>query len=182
METKEAVIREIREELYHKRGQGWFRISTGSMRPIIEPGEKVLVRKITSAAAKRGDIVLYRACGDHIAHRLVGFLTREGEALFLAKGDAGSVPEEVAPDAVCGKVIAIEKHDGRQLRLDSFRGRLIDGYLRWKNCRFRRLGAMAALCAERIRPTPAFPFLRFVYRLVRLPAAALQAVFFKILL
>ena len=182
MQTKEEVIREFREELYQKRGQGWFRIATGSMRPIIEPGEKVLVRKITLAAAKLGDIVLYRSGEDYITHRLVGFPTREGKIFYLAKGDAGSVPEELAPDAVCGKVIVIEKYGGRKLRLDSFRGRIVNGYLGWKNCRFCRLGATVDLYKERMRPNRAFPFLRFVYRVVRLPITTLQAVFFKIFL
>lgn len=173
MQTKEDVIREIREELYQKQGQGWFRVATGSMRPIIEPGEKVLVQKITAAAAKRGDIVLYRSGENYITHRLVGFVTREGQALFLAKGDAGSVPEDLAPEAVCGKVIVIEKHGGRRLRLDSLRGRIVNGYLGWKNCRFRRPGATI---------DPAFPFLRFVYCLARRPAAVVQGFFFKIFL
>jgi len=182
MRTKEDVIREIREELYHKQGQGWFRVATGSMRPIIEPGDKVLVRSIAPAAAKSGDILLYRSGEDYVTHRLVGFMTREGKTLFLTKGDAGSVPEEVAPEAVRGKVIVIEKHGGKLLRLDSLRGRVVDGYLGWKNCRFRRLGAAAELYKERLRPNPVFPLLRFVYRLVRLPAAALQAGFYKIFL
>ncbi len=182
MPTKDDAIREIREELFQKQGQGWFRVSTGSMRPIIEPGEKVLVQKISAAAARRGEIVLYRSGKDYITHRLVGALTREGKSFFLAKGDAGSVPEELAPEAVCGRVVVIEKHGGRKLKLDSLRGRIVDGYLCWKNCRFSRLGASLDMFKERLRPNPAFPFLQFVYRLARLPAAALQAVFFKIFL
>lgn len=182
MRTKEDAIREIREELYQKQGQGWFRVKTGSMRPIIEPGEKVLVRKITAAAAKRGDIVLYRSGADYITHRLVGFKTQEGRALFLVKGDACPVPEDLAPEAVRGKVIVIEKNGGRKLRLDSLRGRIVNGYLGWKNCRFRRLGAAIDLYQEQMRPNPVFPFLRFAYRLARLPAAALQGFFFKIFL
>lgn len=182
MQTEENAIREIREELYQKQGQGWFRISTGSMRLIIAPGEKVLVRKIIPAAAKLGDIILYRSGEDYITHRLVGFLTREGTVHVLAKGDASSVPEELAPEAVCGKVVLIEKKGGRIFRLDSLRGGIVNGYLGWKNCRFRRLAATADLYRERLRPNPAYPFLRFIYRLVRFPAVALQAMFFKIFL
>lgn len=182
MQTKEDVIREIRAELYQRQGQGWFRVATGSMRPIIEPGENVLVKHIAAAAARKGDILLYRSGGDYVTHRLVGFLARGGEEVLLAKGDAGTVPEELAPADVCGRVVAIEKSGGRTLRLDSVRGRIVNGYLGWKHCRFHRLRAALDDCRERLRPNPAFPYLRFVYRVARLPAAAARGIFFKIFL
>lgn len=182
MQTKDDAVRDLREELFRKQGRGWFRVATGSMRPIIEPGEKVLVEQIAPAAARRGDIVLYREGRDYVTHRLVGFLTRGGKDLFLVKGDAGSVPEELAPEAVCGRVTLVEKRGGGQLLLDSVRGRVVDGFLGWKNCRFSRPAAALDRWKERARPHPAFPLLRFAYRLLRFPAAALQRVFLRIFL
>lgn len=177
MRRKAAAIHEIREEVFQRRGLAWFRIPTGSMRPLIEPGELALAQWIGAGEARVGDIVLYRegvgrsaGAGDvWVAHRLVGVATRDGREFFLVKGDAGSVPEELAPEAVRGRVIVVEKAGGRTLRLGSVRGRIVDGYLKWKNCRERGPGASS----------PAACFLR---RVARAPAAALQAALFRIFL
>jgi len=83
-------------------------IATGSMEPLIKPGDVILVKKINGQEAQIGDIIQYRLDEVYVAHRVVAVVKGKGE-LFQTKGDNNSSADSqyVEPGQIKGKVIHI---------------------------------------------------------------------------
>ena len=83
-----------------------FAVGSGSMEPVLKPGDLVIVRKACLDSIGVGDIVAYRSPenGVVVVHRVVAV---DGDAL-VTKGDANSEPDpfRVTGDMVLGKVVA----------------------------------------------------------------------------
>ncbi len=92
-----------------------FRAPGHSMSPLIRSNEMLVVQPIDPRAARKGDILLYRAADRLTAHRLVGFVQgREGATpQLILKSDVWlSTDERVLPAQVLGKVVAVERKSG----------------------------------------------------------------------
>ncbi len=85
-------------------------IVTGSMEPVIKPGDIVLVKKIAGEEAVVGDVIqFYEPEGKlNITHRVMA-INQEGTRLLETKGDNNAVPDStpVAMEQVKGKVIRV---------------------------------------------------------------------------
>ena len=83
-------------------------IVTGSMEPIIKPGDIVLVKKIDGQDVKINDIIVYRAEKINITHRVIK-IENEGEKKYQTQGDANGIPDAdlVSTEQVRGKVVGI---------------------------------------------------------------------------
>lgn len=83
-------------------------IVTGSMEPVIMPGDVVILKKINGNDVKPGDIVEFRHNNLNITHRVVA-IKNEKERLYQTKGDNNpSVDAQlVSPRQVRGKVMAV---------------------------------------------------------------------------
>ena len=83
-------------------------IVTGSMEPIIKPGDIVLVKKIDGQNVKINDIIVYRAEKINITHRVIK-IENEGEKKYQTQGDANGIPDAdlVSTEQVRGKVVGI---------------------------------------------------------------------------
>ena len=46
LDSKAELISEMQEELFLKQGQGWFRIVSGSMQPLIDVHDRVLAKRV----------------------------------------------------------------------------------------------------------------------------------------
>lgn len=97
-------------------------VATDSMRPMIAPGDRVLVRNIGRKEPAIGDILLYEREQMLCVHRLVSKLppqprrlpfwqpTRLRRSKFITKGDASlQIDRPLSMDQLLGKVAAIDK-------------------------------------------------------------------------
>lgn len=86
-----------------------FRVATGSMMPMIRPGDDVTIRMECPARVKTGDIVAYIRDDRVVVHRLLQVRCRNGRRQFRQQGDAlrgrGCFDEE----AFVGRVEAIHR-------------------------------------------------------------------------
>lgn len=83
-----------------------LRVTSGSMRPLLNVGDLVLVQPITFADLRRGDVVVFRRAETWITHR-VAWLAPDA---FFTWGDCLPVcdlPNE--PGALLGRVTTIER-------------------------------------------------------------------------
>jgi len=108
------LIQEMWCELLRRRGRHWGRASSGSMSPMIDLGDRVLVESLTAGAPRFGDVVLFLRGGTFTVHRVVGRVRRKGSAArLLEKGDRNPAGEALCPEDVLGRVVVVEKPRGR---------------------------------------------------------------------
>lgn len=83
-------------------------VATGSMEPVIEPGDLVVIAPASPGSLHRGDIVAYVGYdGSLVVHRLVGFERRGALLLLHTKGDANPAEDRPFPESrLVGKVVA----------------------------------------------------------------------------
>jgi len=89
-------------------------IATGSMEPLIKPGDMILVKKIRTEEEvhllKEGDIIQFKRGDILISHRITEVIEDNDKGLrFITKGDNNSSEdsEPVAPENLKGKVVHV---------------------------------------------------------------------------
>jgi len=127
-DLKASLISEMQEELFLKQGQGWFRIVSGSMRPLIDIRDRVLAKRVDPFDVQSRDIILFKNSNALVTHRIMERVDKNRELFFLQKGDGGGSVGMIPAQSVLGKVVAIEKN-GTVLRLDRGRGRIVNTIL-----------------------------------------------------
>jgi len=84
-------------------------IPSGSMVPVINPGDIVLIAPVKPELIKLGDIIEYKNAKEkiNIVHRVIEIGGDAGSRYFITKGDANNSPDAdpVSPEAVIGKEI-----------------------------------------------------------------------------
>jgi len=125
-------IREIFVEQLRRGQSVRMNIRGGSMHPLIQRGDIVVVRPVRFEETKVGDVVVYTRNFHHgfTVHRLIRKnRDHEGRECLTSKGDANRHGDPaVYPEEVYGKVVTIERRDGRIIHLDA-RYRRLQGYL-----------------------------------------------------
>ena len=101
-------------------------VTSGSMAPLLRPGDSVLVEPITTEL-KLGEIVVLRHNNEWITHRV---LRIEAQRCQTYGDNARSVDEPITLDAVVGRVVAIERA-GRTLDLRQGRWPVVNRALSW---------------------------------------------------
>ena len=93
-------------------------IMTGSMEPLIMPGDVVIVHK-NEEQVKLGDIIMFPHDQMKITHRVVAINEDGGKRTFTTKGDANQDPdmEPVLEPNVQGKVILVLPYIGKFTQL-----------------------------------------------------------------
>ena len=166
IKNREHLIRDMQEELFQKQDQGWFRIMSGSMRPLMDIDDRVLARPVDPEEVKPGDIILFRNSDALVTHRVVKVIRHNGKAMILQRGDAGGTPGTITPEAIVGKVVGIEKN-GRFLRLDHGRIGFLNSFLGVKNCYLYPLDEKIRVVKGWLRDKPGFRYMRAVYRVFK---------------
>lgn len=93
-----------------------------SMHPTIRSGETVTIAPLATGAPKPGTIVLHRAAGQLVAHRVE---RRLADGRLLTRGDAlVALDPPVAPGNVLGVVVAVVR-GGQEVALDGAARRLL---------------------------------------------------------
>jgi len=88
------IIREMQAELFHKQGQGWFRVVSGSMRPLIDVDDRIFAKLVSAAEIQPRDIVLFNTPEALVTHRVVKIIRQNGAAPGFFK-KATPVPFQV---------------------------------------------------------------------------------------
>lgn len=82
-------------------------VLTGSMRPVLEPGDMIIVKAVVPEEVRVGDIATYRIDrSKFVTHRVIEVFSSNGEKYFRTKGDANNVADDnlVSRDQLVGKM------------------------------------------------------------------------------
>jgi signal peptidase len=88
-------------------------IATGSMEPMIKPGDMILVDKVNNeediGRLTVGDVIQFKREDILISHRIIEIVNNGNAECFRTKGDNNSVPDRllVEPDQVKGKIVFV---------------------------------------------------------------------------
>lgn len=89
-------------------------ITTGSMMPMLRPGDQVIVCVARPEELRRGDIVLMQLGDSRVVHRLIGWRSVDGVQHLITKGDDARVADAIcAPGNLCGIIMVIERNSHR---------------------------------------------------------------------
>jgi signal peptidase I len=124
---------------YEIKRIGWLRLLSGSMSPLINTGDQVLIEKIVPDDICIGDIITFWQGNILVTHRVIRKFTKSGNIYFVEKGDANTNYSWVDAQSMIGKVIKIKKSE---LEVD------IDA-LPWKI--FNRITGIGLLSAYALR-------------------------------
>ncbi|OGO32910.1 MAG: hypothetical protein A2Z29_01585 [Chloroflexi bacterium RBG_16_56_11] len=125
------LANELWAELLVKSGRQWLPVLTGSMSPLIRPGDLVLVAIVDVDCISSGDIVAFWRGGDIVVHRVLQKRKSAGVTLFREKGDVTYFFRELSGVDIIGKIITVKKA-GKTFRFTSSFGRVATtGYGLW---------------------------------------------------
>ncbi len=110
---------------FEKTGMGWLTILSGSMSPLIQTGDQILVRKIVHSPIHLGDIITFWQGSILITHRVIRKVTLDGEIYFIEKGDGNASYSSIHAQSIIGKVTRINKN-GREIMLDTLKWNVIN--------------------------------------------------------
>ena len=85
-------------------------IVTGSMEPMIKPGDVILVKKVEDINdIKMGDVVQFKRGNILISHRIIEIVEDGGPKSYRTKGDNNSVADSnlVKPEQIKGQIIQV---------------------------------------------------------------------------
>ena len=115
-------------EFYIRKGRGWLAVRSGSMTPLIQPGNRVLMSPVMAEQICCGDIVVFRRSGSLIVHRVLKKRHTSGGSYFIEKGDNFPSMGRFSADDVIGKVTMVIGN-GKIFNLSSPFSRLISRLL-----------------------------------------------------
>ncbi len=179
-DRKSGIINEMQEKLFLKQGKGWFRIVSGSMRPLLNIEDRILARRVEPTEIKRRDIILFSNSSVFVTHRAIDILNQNGKNMILQRGDAGGGASLIDAETVMGKVVALEKN-GKILCLERGIGKFFDALFGLKNVLFYQLNLKNTV-RQWLRDKPGYGYLRTLYRLSIRPFAHFNRVIVRILL
>jgi signal peptidase I len=136
---KKKLVTEPWLEKYANTGSGWLIIVSGSMAPLIQAGDQILVKKIAPSQIQLGDIITFWQGNILVTHRVIRRQTKSGNICFVEKGDANANYSWIDAQSIIGKVRKIKKGE-REIDIDT---------LLWKT--FNRTIGIGLLCALALR-------------------------------
>ncbi len=148
VDSPSQLLIELLYEALEKGGEPSVQIVSGSMQPLIQPGDRVIVKHADADQAKFGDIIVFRWQEALVTHRVISRLRIDERMFFLQKGDSNLSASPVPSQDVLAKVVAIGKA-GKTFRLDTLWGKSANYaialcfylryivYSRWRGLSFR---------------------------------------------
>jgi signal peptidase I len=117
-EPSSMEIDELWEESINQGRRMGLRVASTSMRPLIDVGDRILVEKYPDmGSAGAGDIALFKTPEGWIVHRIISRSGSGESSFFRQKGDAEHHTTAMPASALAGRVVVIEKKDGRKVDL-----------------------------------------------------------------
>jgi signal peptidase I len=124
-------------DLLMREGTAWVRAVSGSMAPLILPGDRLRLALADPATLRPGDVVVYGRRRELVVHRVVA---RSGDGV-VTKGDALPGRDAwLSGAAVLGRVVALSCVGGRVHDLSALRWSLVGRLVAWLS----RLGERCA--------------------------------------
>ena len=112
-EDKQATEASILSSLYIqalRQGQSvWFRVVSGSMRPLVQVGDAVRIEAATANTIQVGDIAAFETPAGLVVHRIVHLLRAATHTRLIEMGDIAFQANYVEERAIVGRVIAIRR-------------------------------------------------------------------------
>ncbi len=89
-------------------------IATGSMLPVIRPGDMVILQNTDAKTLKVGDVIAYQTHGYQIVHRIMTIQSSAKGNSYILKGDNNDSPDTsaVQESQIVGKVVQIIPYVG----------------------------------------------------------------------
>jgi signal peptidase I len=104
-----AVVEIIREKIA-LGGESFLTVTSGSMRPLLNCGDKIVVKGCLPQSLSRGDIIIYAQGYSLCAHRFLYKQLNNKGTWLVAKGDYRRTMDEPFPsEFLLGRVVAIKK-------------------------------------------------------------------------
>lgn len=72
-------------------GLSQLEVITGSMKPVLIPGDLIIVKEINSNKLKKGDIITYRINDLLITHRIKEVINEDNDLKFITQGDDNNI-------------------------------------------------------------------------------------------
>jgi signal peptidase I len=146
--TKKLVTESWLEK-FASTGSGWLIIISGSMAPLIQIKDQILIKKTIPSYIRIGDIITFWQGNILVTHRVIRKFTKGGNIAFIEKGDANTNYSQIDAQSIIGKVKKIKKGE-REIDVDT---------LNWKTLnRITGLGLLSAFALRAIgRRIPAVP-------------------------
>ncbi|MDO6354988.1 signal peptidase I [Caloramator sp. CAR-1] len=84
-------------------------IATGSMEPMIKPGDVILIKRVNIDDLKVGDVIQFKRENILISHRIIEIVKKDNIICYRTKGDNNSVADSelVKPQDIKGKIIKV---------------------------------------------------------------------------
>ena len=82
-------------------------IYSGSMQPVMDVGDIIIITETPIEDIEEGDIIQFRTTNANIIHRVYDIYSEGGSTLFVTKGDANDHPdsEPIFPEQITGKAV-----------------------------------------------------------------------------
>ncbi len=106
-----------------------FAVTTRSMSPTLQPGDRLTARGARAEEARLGDILLVKTQGAWLVHRLIERRVENGALLWVTKGDNCVEPDPAWRAAQVSGVVESVERGGRRLNLTSRRARLFNVWI-----------------------------------------------------
>ena len=97
-----------------------YRLKGHSMYPTLKPGDIGLVEKCSTEELKIGDILVFKANGILVGHRLIEIRSTNNKTIFITKGDKSNNKDvPFSKEELLGRINSIQRKK-RVLKLNSF--------------------------------------------------------------
>ncbi len=136
---KKKLVTESWLEKFANTGSGWLIIISGSMSPLIQIKDQILIKKTAPSHLHIGDIITFWQGNILVTHRVIRQYTKWGNIYFVEKGDANANYSWVDAQSIIGKVRKIKKGE-KEIDVET---------LLWKT--FNRTIGIGLLCAFALR-------------------------------
>jgi hypothetical protein len=136
---KKKLVTESWLEKFANTGSGWLIIISGSMAPLIQIKDQILIKRTAPSHLHIGDIITFWQGNILVTHRVIRRYTKCGNIYFVEKGDANANYSWVDAQSIIGKVRKIKKGE-KEIDIDT---------LLWKT--FNRTIGIGLLCALALR-------------------------------
>ncbi|OGW16444.1 MAG: hypothetical protein A3G93_00040 [Nitrospinae bacterium RIFCSPLOWO2_12_FULL_45_22] len=175
------MIKELWAEYFARNGKAWFRITSGSMMPLIEVNDRVLAQRVPAGEIRFGDIIVFSEDGTFITHRVIGKYRDDEGLFFWQKGDRGSIAVQIPASSVLGKVVAIKRGEYNLLRIDRGWGGLINRLFAVYFYGAYLLGRRLGYFQQRLNGQYELVFFKWLYRAAKKPVLSAHRIMVAIL-
>jgi signal peptidase I len=145
--SDQPVTAELLAESLRRTGSAVLAVNGNSMHPTLQMGWRVFLEPVRGEELRVGEIAVFRTEHHLTVHRLVWRERDDRGERLVFRGDYNRVRERVPPDAVIGRVVAVEI-PGRTRTTSQIRALEADILSRF----YRMSHAVGSMCRPLTRP------------------------------